>query len=97
MLGSEYGWAKQDILQHVYIDEVFEYQRLITKRKKDQYLMLLNIVHNPYRDKKDMNRLFDDLSKSVDEPDKPKVLDKQSFDLVRSAILGSPGSKFVVK
>jgi hypothetical protein len=48
LLASAYGWAKKDILENVYLDELFIFTRLINQRKISEYKMQLAIVTNPH-------------------------------------------------
>ena len=59
-LAHEYGWAKRDILEQVYFDELFIFARLINRRKINEYKMELAIATNPHvKDPKSLWRMFD--------------------------------------
>lgn len=47
-MASSYGWAKNDILEGVYLDELFIYARLITRRHINEQRMALAIATNPH-------------------------------------------------
>lgn len=47
LLASSYGWAKNDILETVYIDELFVFVRLIKRRQISEYKIQLAIATNP--------------------------------------------------
>lgn len=46
-MASNYGWAKKDILETVYIEELFIFVRLIKQRQINEYKMQLAIATNP--------------------------------------------------
>lgn len=58
-MASNYGWAKKDILEGVYLDELFYFVKLINRRKISEYKMALAISTNPHT--KTPKKLWDTL------------------------------------
>lgn len=58
-MASNYGWAKSNILEGVYLDELFVLSRLIKRRQISEYKMALAIATNPHT--KSPKRLWDTL------------------------------------
>jgi hypothetical protein len=91
-LAGEYHWSKTEILDHVYIDEIEQYQKFITQRKIDGYMMELAIVHNPHV--KNPKELFSQLKRSYPTDLKhieEETLDKTSFANFTSMMQKSGG------
>lgn len=66
-MASEYGWAKDDILENVYLDELFVFTRLINRRKIQGYKMQLAIAQNPHiKNPKDLWRLLEQQESEVE-------------------------------
>lgn len=91
MLASEYNWAKDDILNKVYFDEVLRLQDHIRKRRLGNYRMLLQIQHTSKPE---------DLASMMDKELEPVTLrseeiDKAGLDYLKS--LMSKGSGFRIK
>lgn len=97
MLASEYGWAKRDILETVYVDELFHYQKNIRARIRLKRIYDLRIAHNPYLKPRDQKALMDELAQDTDGQERPAKLDKGAFELLRGQLSGNPKSKFHVK
>lgn len=91
-MASEYGWAKDYILENVYIDEVYLLQSHIKRRHFEDWKMQLAIVQNPHTETpKDLwDMLNAETSVPTDEP-----LDKAGFERLKTAIAG--GSSIKVK
>ncbi len=93
MLASQYGWAKDDILETIYLDEVLYLQKIIRDRKISDIKIQLNIAQNPYT--KNPRELFDSLSaleeKRITKPEFSKV----EFENLKAALDKNP--RFHVK
>ena len=48
VLASNYHWAKNEILDTVYLDEAIDYLDMIKRRKVQEDLMQLAIISNPH-------------------------------------------------
>lgn len=69
-MASEYGWAKRDILENVYLDELFTFTRLINRRKLNDYKMRLAIATNPHtKEPKSLWELLDRQERSNEGQD----------------------------
>lgn len=55
-MASEYGWAKRDIYENVYLDEAHTYLRLIRQRRNENYKTLLAITQSPHT--KEPNKIW---------------------------------------
>jgi len=85
LLASEYGWAKDYILENIYIDDVFNLQKQITRRHFEEWKMQLAIVQNPHTEKpKD---LWDMLVAQTAVPD-DEPLDKVAFENFKAVVSG---------
>lgn len=97
-MASNYGWAKHDILNGVYLDELFVFSRLITRRKISEQKMALAIATNPHT--KNAKRLWDELDRQERYNDGRDYLDAEfdaiGFDRFKQA-LQRHGSSIVVK
>lgn len=72
-MASEYGWAKRDILEQTYIDELILLVRAIKIRKISDYQMQLAIAQNPHvKNPKELWQILEQgTRKPIDEkPDK---------------------------
>lgn len=97
LLASEYGWAKDYILEHVYIDELPSLIKIISRRNRYKRILDLRIAHNPHLAKDDAKVLIEELQKDPDGIYRPAKLDKVAFNMVRGQLSMSPASKFHVK
>lgn len=97
-MASEYGWAKRDILENVYLDELFVFTRLINRRKINNYKMALAIATNPHI--KDPKGLWRALDRQERENDGKGYLDAE-FDAAGfeafKARLKQRGSAIIIK
>jgi hypothetical protein len=93
MLASNYGWAKDDILENVYLDEVLYLRKLIHERKVDDIKLQLNIVQNPHT--KNPRELYDKISSFDRRPIAKPKFDKVGFQNLKAALDKSP--RFIVK
>ncbi len=92
MLASEYGWAKRDILEDTYLDELFMLIKEINKRKLVDWKMQLAIVQNPYTKKP--KELWDTL-KSQEEREENVEFDQIGLGRLKEQLSQNP--RFVVK
>lgn len=76
-MASNYGWAKRDILENVYLDELFVFLRLITRRKINEQKMALAIATNPHT--KHPKKLWDQLEQQERHNEGKDYLDAE-FD-----------------
>lgn len=66
-MANEYGWAKNDILENVYLDELFVFTRLINRRKVQDYKMQLAIAQNPHiKNPKDLWRILEQQENEIE-------------------------------
>jgi hypothetical protein len=91
-LASEYGWSKDDIYNHVYVDELMSLIPVIKNRKMDDYRMRLAIAQNPHA--KDPKKLWRSLQSKKDRTEETK-LDESGFEIFKSRL--SRSSKIQVK
>jgi len=91
-LASEYGWAKTEIEDKVYLDELYYLVKRINKRKLVEYKMQLAIVQNPHvKDPKDLWRLLE----SEEREPVAEKLDKAGFVMFKKKLTNS--ANIVVK
>lgn len=65
-MGSEYGWAKQDILNDVYLDELYYLTRTINMRKLNENRMKLAIATNPHiKNPRQLWKTFDEQERQL--------------------------------
>lgn len=93
MLASEYGWAKEDILDRVYLDEVLYLQKIIRDRKIGDIKIRLNIAQNPYT--KNPRELFDSLTNLEEKKLTKPEFSKVEFENLKAALDKNP--RFRVK
>lgn len=93
MLASEYGWAKNAILNDVYLDELNYLLREINRRHIRDYKMQLAIVQNPHT--KDPKNLWRILQQSEPRDQKPPVFDSFAFERLKMEMGKSP--RIIVK
>lgn len=94
LLASEYGWAKREILEHVYLDELYAMVPKINRRKLADYKMEMAIVQNPHvKNPKELWAMLDQQEKQF-EPQDDKF-DPAGFDRFKNALRKNP--KFNVK
>lgn len=98
LLASSYGWAKNDILETVYLDELFVFSRLINKRKNQEYKMQLAIAQNPHiKNPKELWLMLDQQSKQIEGKTYiDSEFDATGFEALKQSLRRS-GSKIVVK
>lgn len=90
LLASEYGWAKNDILKNVYIDELLFLADKIRVRKAEDYIMHLSIITNPHIQKpSDRKLLWDALKVQTKKVDKDEKLDKAGFERFKQTIMNT--------
>ena len=92
-MASEYGWAKDDILDKCYLDEAWGYMRLMKRRKLSHYKMLLAIQHA--EKPKEIFDMLDAESKTVKSEVEDDKLDKAAFEAFANKMRGNP--KMIVK
>ena len=93
ILASQYGWAKDAILESIYLDEFLQLQKQIKNRKILDIKLQLNIAQNPHT--KDPKKFFEELDRLEDKPIEKPVLDKTGFSILKSKLAKS--SSIVVK
>lgn len=79
MLAYEYGWAKKEILENVYLDELVVLTKLINTRKIQAYKTQLAIAQNPHV--KNPRELWDLLDRQERQIDGRSIIDDE-FDAV---------------
>jgi hypothetical protein len=97
-LAHEYGWAKRDILEQVYLDELFIFARIINRRKISEYKMQLAIATNPNtKDPKALWEMLDNQEKQNEGKDYINAeFDAAGFEAFKNKLKGQ-GSGIVVK
>lgn len=95
LLASEYGWAKGDILNDVYVDELFYLSQKINKRKLNDYKLWTAIIQSPHL--KDSRRIWDTFKSMEGELqiDEPAKLDVTGMEAAKLIMRKNP--RFVVK
>lgn len=76
-MASNYGWAKRDILENVYLDELFVFARLINRRIINEQKMALAIATNPHT--KHPKKLWDTIAQQERQNEGRDYLDAE-FD-----------------
>lgn len=95
ILAHEYGWSKNEILNNVYLDELFELVKKINKRKLSEYQIQLAIVQNPFvKNPKELWETIKREATNYDTETEP-VYDKTGLELLKMKL--SNGSKIVIK
>jgi hypothetical protein len=96
-LGHEYGWAKREILEDVYFDELYYLLRKINKRKLQDYKMRLAIAENPH--KKDNKALWSILNSEEDKLEyggsKDETFDAAGLEILKARMRNNP--RIIVK
>lgn len=98
LLANSYGWSKREILEDIYLDELYYLSKLINKRRLTEYKMQLAIVTNPHiKDPKTLWRLLEDQERELDGS---KYMDAEfdavGFENFKQALQAS-GSSMVIK
>lgn len=93
MLGSEYGWAKDEVLNNTYLDELYYLAERINQRKADDYKMRLAIAQNPFN--KEPNRLWELLNSFATPTLRDDKFDEAGFELMKAKMRSGRG--FLVK
>ena len=98
LLASNYGWSKQDILNDVYLDELYYLSKLINQRKITDYKMQLAIVTNPHiKDPKTLWRLLEEQEKQLIGADYiDEEFDAVGFEQFKQS-LQAGGASIVIK
>jgi hypothetical protein len=91
-LASEYGWAFNDILETVYLDDLFFFMAQIKRRKLGEYKIYAAIIQNPHV--KDPKILWNIL-KQEDDNYLSREFDEQGFNLLKDQLMQNP--RFKVK
>lgn len=90
VLASEYGWAKHEILEQTYLDEAWEYMKLIRRRKVSDMQMWIRVQHS------DPQEFDKALSESLDTPAiAEERVDRVAFENFKAVMKKS--GKFEVK
>ena len=92
MLASEYGWTKDYILEHVYLDELMRLMPQMRRRTITEYQMQLAISSNPHSKKP--KALWDTFANQLREPVDEKI-DKSGLEYLKQKM--ATGKAFVVK
>lgn len=97
MLAKEYGWAKEEIWENVYLDEAYTYAEIIKERSKAEakkriieLKLLLQIIHT---DKpKEVLEELDSQMKAIDPTEEPKIpeFDPVGFEALKNAMRNNP-------
>lgn len=92
LFASEYGWTKDYIYYHVYLDELFILMARIEERKRNENLLLLAISHNPHSQEPQL--LWDALRHSNNDRE-DETLDVEGFERLKAEMSKNP--KIIVK
>ena len=96
LLASEYGWAKTEILENVYIDELFFLMQKINIRKVGDYKMQLAIIQNPHvKNHTQLWKVLEQQEKELKHQPVKEEFDPKEFNRLKSALSNNP--KFIVK
>ena len=90
-MASEYGWAKREILENVYLDELYFLTREINKRRLHNYQMQLLIAQNPFS--KNPKEIFTEIEKQEAEIEGKKQVeefDANGFERLKLAMRANP-------
>ena len=87
-MASEYGWSKREILEDVYLDELFLMSQEINKRKLSEYKMQLAISTNPHLNTKDQKGLWR-LLEVGDKGTTTAEFDHAGFETLKAVMSGS--------
>lgn len=94
MLGSEYGWSKNDIYYHTYPDEFFKLQKVIKQRQAAEMYRQAIFAINPHvKDPKALLKVLERELKDADYVEQEK-LDKASVDKLKGSIGANLGKGF---
>ena len=94
-MAHEYGWSKREILESVYLDELYALIEHSRVRKIQEYKMQLTIVSNPHvKDPKKLYNILLEQERLSGEPVEADF-DKDGFDVLKARLGASP--HFVVK
>lgn len=92
-MAHEYGWAKRQILDDIYLDDLVYLMKQINQRKISDYRMQLAIAQNPYT--KNPKQLWNILKDQNIEENKNEEFDDVGFERLKNALSENP--KFIVK
>lgn len=96
-MAHEYGWAKRDILEDVYLDELVEIVSCINKRKIQETKLQMSIVQNPHvKDPKALWAILEEQEIELNgyKP-RPAEFDPVGFEILKSKLSANPN--FIVK
>jgi hypothetical protein len=98
VLASEYGWAKDDILNTVYFDELFYLQKEIKARRIAHYRMLTAIYQSTLTGPKAVWDMLEEMEGEEDSPSQvtSPEFDSTGFDMLQLKIKGA-GSRIAIK
>lgn len=95
LLASEYGWSKRDILEDVYIDELFRLTTQINIRKINQYRIDLAIATNPHIKKpEELVKILNEQERQLTGP-AGEELDVVGLEALKQKLRHNP--RFIVK
>lgn len=90
-MAHEYGWAKNDILENVYFDELYIYYQRISKRKLDNYMMLLSISENPHvKDRRSLWDILKNAERDLDNKPEDNKFDEVSMEVLKARMRANP-------
>ena len=93
LLASEYGWAKREILEDTYIDELILLQKKIKQRNISEIKTQLIIAQNPHV--KNPKEIWKILDQEEERKPQKQVFDQLGFDRLRGKLANS--AKIIVK
>lgn len=96
LLASEYGWPKHDILNEVYLDELFFLTRYINRRHITDYRMQLAIAQNPHvKNPKELWTILEQQEREITGKHQENDFDAVGFELLKNELRNN--NKFIVK
>jgi hypothetical protein len=94
-LAHEYGWAKNHILENVYLDELYKLLEQARIRKVREWKMQLAIASNPHvKDPKTLYRMLDEEERRNRKLE-PVKFDAGAFEVLKQRISDNP--RIIVK
>lgn len=90
-MASEYGWAKTEIDEYIYLDDLIRLSKEINRRKIQEHKTQLAIVQNPHV--KNPKKLWDVLSCFDNTKSVSDSFDSVGFELLKNKLKQNPRFK----
>lgn len=96
LLASEYGWAKREILNEVYIDELVDLIKWINRRKLQDIKLQMSIIQNPHvKDPKILWKTIEEQERLLGNSPKVEEFDTTGFENLKTLMSRNP--RIIVK